>query len=177
MLPVFFSTIFFLPESLSGFFSQRFNPENINIIMDNFNSIDFNLIIPTFIFFFIVGYLLYSSVFAAIAASVSNSDELQQITVIVTAPLILAVIVLANTTTNPDSTLSFWFSIIPFTSPVIMTGRMIYGVHFQEILLSAFLLIITTIGIIWLSGKIYKSAILYTGKKVGFSDLIKWLKI
>jgi len=161
----------------SSFFSQKFNLENINTILVNFNSIDFNLIIPTFIFFFIFGYLLYSSIFAAISASVSNSDELQQITLLVTAPLILAIIVLANTTTNPDSTLSFWFSIIPFTSPVIMSGRMMYGVPIHEILLSAFLLIVTTVGIIWLSGKIYKSAILYTGKKIGFSDLIKWLKI
>jgi ABC-2 type transport system permease protein len=156
--------------------SQRINPEDINAILTNFGSIDFNVIIPTFIFFFIAGYLLYSSVFAAIAASVGNSDELQQITTLITAPLILSVLVLTNTINNPDSALSFWFSIIPFTSPVIMSGRMVYGVPFQEILLSVFLLIITTACITWLSGKIYKSAVLYTGKKVRFSDLTKWIK-
>ena len=160
----------------NGFLSQRINPEDINSILNNINSIDFNVIIPTFVFFFIVGYLLYSSIFAAIAASVNSGDELKQITLIVTAPLILSVLVLASTTTNPDSALSFWFSIIPFTSPVIMSGRIIYGAPFQEVLLSAFLLIITTIGIIWLSGKIYKSAILYAGKKISFSDLTKWIK-
>jgi ABC-2 type transport system permease protein len=159
-----------------GFLSQKINPEDINIILNNFYSIDFNVIIPTFIFFFIAGYLLYSSVFAAIAASVSSSDELQQVTLIVTSPLILSVLILTNTITNPDSALSFWFSIIPFTSPVIMSGRIIYGVPFHEVLVSASLLIITIVCIIWLSGKIYKSAILYMGKRVSFNDLIKWIK-
>lgn len=157
----------------TSFLSQSIDQESILNIL---NSINFNVIIPTLIFFFIAGYLLYSSLFAAIAASVNSSDELQQVTMIVTAPMVLSILVLANTTTNPDSTLSFWFSIIPFTSPVIMSGRMIYGVPFQEVLLSAFLLIVTTIGIIWLSGKIYKSAILYTGKKISFNDVKAWIK-
>ncbi|GHS95675.1 hypothetical protein AGMMS50276_12210 [Synergistales bacterium] len=133
-------------------------------------------IIPAFLFFFIGGYLLYSSVFAAIAATANHSDEIQQVTTIVTLPLILSVIVLSNTINSPDSALSYWFSIIPFTSPVVMMGRIVYGAPIQDVLLSMFLLATTVVLIIGLSGKVYKMAVLYTGKKVTGKEIISWIR-
>jgi ABC-2 type transport system permease protein len=137
--------------------------------------IDFRVIIPAFLFFFIGGYLLYSSVFAAIAAAANHNDDIQQVTLIVTIPLILSVIVLSSAINTPDSSLVYWFSIIPFTSPVVMMGRMAYGVPFQDVLLSILLLAATVVLMIWISGKVYRMAILYTGKKVSMKEIISWI--
>ena len=162
--------------SMNNLANSRINPEDVNQILNNLNQIDFNVIIPAFVFFFIGGYLLYSSLFAAIAASANHNDDIQQVTMVVTLPLILSIIVLSNTVHSPDSSLSYWFSIIPFTSPVIMMGRIVLGAPLQDILLSMFLLTLTTILVIWLSGRIYKTAILYTGKKLTGKDIISWIK-
>ena len=160
----------------SGAINQRISQEDINQILNNFSQIDFNTIIPAFVFFFIGGYLLYSSVFAALAATANHSDDIQQVSMIVTLPLISSIIVLANTVNSPDSVLSYWFSIIPFTSPVVMMGRIVYGAPIQDILLSMFLLVITVALIIWISGKVYKMAILYTGKKITGKEILSWIR-
>jgi len=162
--------------SMDNFVNQRISQEDLNQVLHNLNQINFNAIIPAFVFFFVGGYLLYSSVFAAIAAAVNHGDDLNNITLLVTMPLILSIIILSNTMTAPDSALSYWFSIIPFTSPVIMMGRIVYGAPVQDIILSMFLLITTVAFIIWLSGKVYKTAILYTGKKITIKDIISWIR-
>jgi ABC-2 type transport system permease protein len=162
--------------STGNFMNQRISQEDINQILNNLNLIDFNVIIPAFLFFFIGGYLLYSSLFAAIAATANHSDEIQQVTMLVTIPLILSVFVLTNTINSPDSSLSYWFSMIPFTSPIVMMGRIVYGAPLQDVLLSMALLAATVSLIIWLSGKVYRTAILYTGKKVTMKEIIFWIK-
>jgi len=156
--------------------SQQISQEEINQILNNINQIDFNLIIPAFLFFFIGGYLLYSSLFSAIAAIANHNDDIQRVTMIVTLPLIMSIFILMNTINSPDNALSYWFSIIPFTSPVVMMGRIVYGAPVQDILLSMFVLAFTVAFIVWLSGKIYKTAILYTGKKVTTKDVIDLIK-
>lgn len=174
-LTLFMSNI---PEmtSTDNFINQRISQDDINQILNNLNLIDFNTIIPMFLFFFIAGYLLYASVFAAIAATANHSDDIQQVTLIVTIPLILSILVLSNTANSPDSALSYWFSIIPFTSPIVMMGRVVYGAPLADILLSVSLLTGTVALIIWGSGKVYKAAILYTGKKVTLKELLSLLK-
>jgi ABC-2 type transport system permease protein len=164
------------PESMNDFVNQRISQDDINQILNNLNQTDFNAIVLSFVFFSLGGYLLYSSIFAAIAAAASHGDDIQRLTMIVTLPLILSIIVLSNTAHNPDSSLSYWFSIIPFTSPVIMMGRIVYGAPIQDILLSMFLLTITIAFVIWLSGRIYKTAILYTGKKITGKDIFLWVR-
>ena len=163
-------------SSMDNLMSKRISQEDVSQILNNLNLIDFNVIIPAFVFFFIGGYVLYSSIFAAIAATANHGDDIQQSTMIVTLPLIMAVMVLTNTVNTPDSSLSYWFSIIPFTSPVVMLGRIVYGAPIQDILLSMLLLILTAALIIWLSGKIYKMAILYTGKKVTVKEILSRIK-
>lgn len=160
----------------SDFINQRINQEDINQLLNNLNQIDFNIIIPMFLFFFIGGYLLYSSLFAAIAAIASDHEEIQQITTIVTIPLVLSFFVLTNTVNSPDSSLSYWFSIIPFTSPVIMVGRIVYGVPLEDVILSMTILVATIILIVWLSGKVYQTTILHTGRRLTVSGLITWIK-
>lgn len=167
----------FLPGATStGFISQKIAPEDIEQIITNLSLIDFGTIVPLFLFYFLGGYLLYSSMFAALAATANHNDDIQQVTMIVTLPLTLSVVILSNTVNSPDSVLSYWCSIIPFTSPVIMMGRVVYGVATQDIILSMFILLCTLIFTVWLSGKIYKNTILYNGKKMKLYQLLIVIK-
>jgi ABC-2 type transport system permease protein len=94
----------------------------------------------------------------------------------VTIPLILAIVVAQMVIQNPEGPISFWFSIIPFTSPIIMMIRIPFGVPYEEILLSVVLLIAGFVGAVWLAGKIYRTGILMYGKKVTYGELWKWIR-
>lgn len=137
--------------------------------------INFPLVIACFIFYFLGGYLLYGSLFAAIGAAVDSEADTQQFMFPVTVPLIIAIAIAQVVLDNPDGSLAFWASIIPFTSPIIMMIRIPVGVHYLELLLSMGILILTFIGTTWMAGRIYRTGILMYGKKVNFKELGKWL--
>ena len=139
-------------------------------------TINFGVIIGMFIFYFLGGYLLYASLFAAIGSAADNDTDTQQFMLPVTIPLILAIYVMISTINNPESQLSFWFSIIPLTSPVVMMVRIPFGVPYWEVILSASLLIATFVGTTWMASKIYRTGILMYGKKVTYGELWKWIK-
>ena len=146
--------------------------------LDVFNmirSINFGVLIGSFLFFFIGGYLLYGSLFAAIGSAVDTDADTQQFMLPITIPLIVAIMVMINAMNNPDGALAFWFSIIPLTSPVVMMARIPFGVPYGELFLSMALLVLAFIGGIWLSAKIYRTGILIYGKKITYSELWKWL--
>ncbi len=94
----------------------------------------------------------------------------------VTIPLIISIVILFSIINNPDSSVAFWFSIIPFTSPVIMMARIPFGVPYWEILLSMGLLVITFLGMTWLASKVYRTGILMYGKKVNYREIWKWIR-
>ena len=133
------------------------------------------LIIFCFIFFFLTGYLLYASLFAAIGSAVDNETETQQFMLPVTIPIILALIVAMGVMQNPESSLAFWFSIIPFTSPIVMMARIPFDVPAWEIILSMALMLLTLVGAVWMAAKIYRTGILMYGKKTSYRELWKWL--
>jgi len=144
-------------------------------IFNMVQSINFGILIFCFVFFFIGGYLLYGSMFAAIGSAVDSETDTQQFMLPITIPMILAIMVMVNAMQNPDGALAFWFSIIPLTSPVVMMARIPFGVPYNELALSMVLLILTFLGTIWLSAKIYRTGILIYGKKITWSELWKWL--
>ncbi len=146
-----------------------------DIMMAFFNMPLTNLIVA-FILFFISGYLLYSSFYAAIGAAVDNETDTQQFMLPITIPLILGIFVMMNAVQSPDSPVAFWFSIIPLTSPIVMMVRIPFGVPYWEIALSMSLLVVTFIGTTWLAGKIYRTGILMYGKKVNYTELWKWIR-
>ncbi|HBF87415.1 MAG TPA: ABC transporter permease [Bacteroidales bacterium] len=152
------------------------NASEIQGMLSTLKNIDFAVMIGMFLFYFLGGYLLYSSLFAAIGGAVDNEADTQQFMLPISAPLIVAFIVGQNVVNNPDGAVSFWFSIIPFTSPVVMMIRIPFGVPFWEIALSAVLLVLTFIGTTWLAGKIYRTGILMYGKKITYKELWKWLR-
>lgn len=130
-----------------------------------------------FLFFFIGGYLLYSSLYAAIGAAVDNETDTQQFMMPILMPLVLAVYVGVFTVIeDPHGTVSTIFSFIPFTSPVVMLMRIPFGVPIWQQLLSFAILVATFIISVWFAAKIYRVGILMYGKKPTYKELFKWLK-
>jgi ABC-2 type transport system permease protein len=138
--------------------------------------LNFPLIIFVFIVFFLLGYIFYSSIYAAIGSAVDNETETQQFTLFAILPLMLGMYGSFSLMNNPDGPLGFWLSIIPFTSPVAMIARIPFGVPAWQIALSITLLLGTTIFMIFLAGKIYRVGILMYGNKATLKELWKWIK-
>lgn len=130
-----------------------------------------------FIFYFLGGYMLYSSLFAAVGAAVDNETDTQQFMLPIMLPLILGVYVGFGTVINdPHGPISVIFSYIPLTSPIVMLMRVPFGVSWTELAISMTLLLITFVFMVWLAAKIYRVGILMYGKKPSYKDLYKWLK-
>ncbi|MCF6279810.1 MAG: ABC transporter permease [Flavobacteriaceae bacterium] len=130
-----------------------------------------------FFFYFLGGYLLYSSIYAAIGAAVDNETDTQQFMLPVMLPLMLGLYVgFSSVIGDPHGTVATVFSMIPFTSPIVMLMRIPFGVPWWQIAISITLLIVTFVGVIWLAAKIYRVGILMYGKKPTYKELYKWLK-
>ena len=151
-------------------------PTGMQTVMSTLGNLNFGLILVVFLIFFIFGYLLYASLFAAIGSGVESEGDSTQLQLPVTIPLMIGFFVALYAFKAPDSQLVFWFSMIPFTSPIVMLARIPFGVATWELILSIVLLIGTFIACAWASAKIYKVGILMYGKKSTFKDLLKWLK-
>jgi ABC-2 type transport system permease protein len=165
-------------ELVNNSFKIDPNNEAIKFII---NEVQWSYLIVFFILFFLGGYLLYSGLMAAIGAAVDEEADTQQFLLPLTIPMVFAILMASKVIDDPSSSLAFWLSEIPFTSPIIMIVRIAMGigdssVEIWEIILSLFLLTITFIGTTWLSGRIYRKGILSYGKKASYSDLFKWLK-
>jgi len=130
----------------------------------------------SFLFYFILGYLLYAALYAAVGGMVDSETDSTQFTTIVSIPLLLGIICAPTMINNPDSGLSLWLSMIPFTSPIAMMIRVPFGVPYWQIGLSIFILFITFILIASLAAKIYRTSILMYGKKPSLKELWKWLR-
>lgn len=139
------------------------------------------LIIVCFLFYFLGGYLFYAALFAAVG-SVVNEDpqEAQSLMLPITMPIILSFIILSSTVGHPNTPLAFWASMIPFTSPIVMMGRIANGVPeavpWWQLFLSMVLLIAGFIFTTWFAGKIYRTGILLYGKRVTWKEMIRWLR-
>lgn len=145
-------------------------------IFNSLKSINAGVMIASFLFFFIFGYLLYAAMFAVIGSAVDNETDTQQLIFPVILPLILGIYVMISAINNPDNELAFWFSIIPFTSPVVMMVRIPFGVPWWQLALSGSLLISAFLGMTWVAGKVYRTGILMYGKKASYKEIWKWLR-
>lgn len=138
-------------------------------------SVPFGFIITIFFVYFLGGYMLYSALFAAVGSAVDNDTETQQFMFPITMPLLFTYILsFSFIVNNPDSTLSFWLSVIPLTSPVAMMVRLPFGVPAWQLALSITLLIGGFIFTTWVAARIYRVGILMYGKKASYKELIKW---
>ena len=122
------------------------------------------------------GYLFYSAMFAAVGSAVDSVQDAQQLQTPITLPIILAFLVMMTVMRDPNSQLAFWFSMIPFTSPVVMMARIPYDIPLWEVALSLALLYLSFIGMVWLASKIYRVGIFMYGKKPSFKELYRWMR-
>lgn len=133
-------------------------------------------ILGGFLVYFIGGYLLYAAMFAAVGSAVDNEKDTNNLQLPITIPLILAIFVMMSAMQDPHGPLAFWFSLIPFTSPVVMMVRLPYGVPGWELALSIGLLFVTFVAMVYLAGKIYRVGVFMYGKKPTFGELLKWIR-
>lgn len=151
------------------------DPEMLNIVQP-LSSIDFTQIIVCLILYFIGGYVIYASLFAAIGSAVDNEADTNQFMVPITIIIIFAFYVGLFSAEDPEGAMAWWCSMIPFTSPIVMMVRIPFGVAMWEIILSLVILFASAIGMTWIAARIYRVGILLYGKKPSYKELFKWIK-
>ncbi len=119
---------------------------------------------------------MYASLFAAVGSAVDNETDTQQFMIPITIPLLLGLFVSMSAFQNPDSSIVYWCSFIPFTSPMVMMARIPFGVPGWELALSMIILLLSFVGMAWLAAKIYRIGILMYGKKPTYKEMFKWLR-
>ena len=122
------------------------------------------------------GYLFYSAMFAAVGSAVDNVQDASQLQTPITLPIILALLMMFAVIRDPNSQMAFWFSVIPFTSPIVMIVRIPYDIPLWEIALSLAVLYASFVGMVWFAAKIYRVGIFMYGKKPSFGELFKWVR-
>ena len=145
-------------------------------IQNMLGSINLTQLLICFVLFFIGGYILYASLFAAIGSAVDNESDTQQFMVPITFIIIIALYAGIFSAENPDGPLAMWCSMIPFTSPIVMMVRIPFGVSTWELIVSMIILYGSAIGLAWVAGRIYRVGILMYGKKPSYKEMIKWIR-
>ncbi len=150
--------------------------DGMGAVLSTLQGINWTQMVLAFVVYFVLGYLLYASLFAAIGSAGENAEDTNQLQIPVTIPLMLSFFIAIYSFNAPDSQLVWWCSMIPFTSPIVMLARIPFGVPMWELALSVALLVGTFIACAWMSAKIYRIGILMFGKKTTFKDLWNWLR-
>lgn len=152
--------------------------QTIQLYFDKiWNDLPWVTIIISFLIYFTGGYFLYSSVYAAIGAAVDNETDSQQFLMPILMPLMLAVYIgFFTVMDDPHGSVATIFSIVPFTSPIVMLMRIPFGVPLWQLILSIVLLFGTFFFIVWSAAKIYRVGILMYGKKPTWKELYKWMR-
>jgi ABC-2 type transport system permease protein len=174
ILPLLFSSYF--EQATSGAGAVPGGPAGmISNISEGLKSIPVALIVVTFILYFLGGYLVYASLFAAVGSVVSDDQqEAQQLVFPILMPIILGFVIMTRAASDPNSNLAVFGSLFPLTSPIVMMGRITYGVPAWQLILSLVLLFATFLLFTWLTAKIYRTAILMHGKKITWKEMMKW---
>jgi len=166
-----------LSLAVSYIASKNFNAPQSPLLglIEGLKGVPIGSIVGYFLFYFLTGFLLYSALFAAVGSAVDSETETQQFMFPITMPLLFTYIISVSfLAQNPDSTLGFWLSVIPFTAPVAMMVRVPFGVPDWQLYLSMGLMIVGFIFTTWVASRIYRVGILMYGKKASYSELAKW---
>jgi len=144
-------------------------------VINSLRSLPIGTILFTFIFYFLGGYFIYAALFAAVGSMVNEDpQEAQQMIFPITMPIILAFVIMTQAINQPDSSLAIFGSLFPLTSPIVMMGRIAYGVPVMQLLLSMLFLILAFLGTTWFAAKIYRTGILMYGKKPTWKEMFRW---
>lgn len=176
------ATQFISPQDLS---QQAMNAQQMQQMPEQNEMINFiqnfsisPWVIVAFLFYFLAGYFIYSSLFAAVGSAVDQEQDAAQLQLPVSLPIIIPIMFITSVMSDPNGTLSTVLSLIPFFSPILMIARIAAAeVPIWQIALSVVLLGLTFLGSLWFAAKIYRIGILMYGKKPTFKDIIKWFKL
>jgi len=145
-------------------------------VMTELGSFNWWLILPLFLLYFLGGYFMYAALFAAVGSAMGDDlGEGQSLTIPITIPVILAFYITIAAIQSPNSGLAVWASFFPLFSPIVMPSRLPFDPPWWQITISLLLLLGTCVGLIWLSGRIYRVGILLYGKKVTLWEMGKWI--
>ncbi len=164
----------------AGTAAAEVNPEELEsmvaMALDEIQRQNWLLIFPLFLFYFLGGYFLYASLFAAVGSAMGDDlGEGQSLTIPITIPVIFAFYIMIVAVQAPNSSLAVWSSIVPLFSPIVMPARLTFAPPWWEVLLSVAVLAATAVFFVWLSGRIYRVGILMYGKKVTLRELGRWM--
>lgn len=151
-------------------------PTKMHEIFQMIMSVNYPLILTCFLLYFVGGYLLYASLFAAFGSAVDQQQDTSQFMAPIMFFMIFALYAGMFSMENPDGPLAWWCSMVPFTSPITMMVRLPFDVPFYEIALSLVILYATAFLILWLAARIYRTGILMYGKKFTWKDIVKWIR-
>ena len=177
-----------MPSEANVEIAQSISAENMNMtqlsgfekqfddMVSKALSIDLIAGLFAFLFYFIGGYLLYASLFAAVGAAIDNEADSQQFMMPVMLPLIISIYIAMAVFRDPSGDIAFWFSMVPFTSPIIMMARIPFNPPLWEVILSMTILAATFVFTTWFAARIYRTGILMYGKKVTYKELWKWFR-
>lgn len=177
-----------LPAELSQSLAMLQQGMSIDVATDNSNTgllqallalTDINYLLTIFaslLLLMVGGFLLYAAMFAAVGSSVDNPQDAQQLQTPIMLPIILALLIMLSVINDPTSDIAFWFSMIPFTSPIVMMARIPYDIPTWEIAVSLVILYATFIAVVWIASRIYRVGILMHGKKPSIKELWHWIK-
>ncbi|MCF8246560.1 MAG: ABC transporter permease [Saprospiraceae bacterium] len=146
-----------------------------SMVFEALASQNWGYILPLFLFYFVGGYFIYASLFAAVGASMGDDmGESQSLSMVAMAPIILSIILISPVIENPTSALARWMSIFPLFSPVLMPARLAFEPPWWEVILSMVVLAGSAVFFVWLSGRIYRVGVLLYGKKATLKEMVKW---
>ena len=150
--------------------------DTIMMVMNDLQSFNYVYIIGFFLLFFLLGYILYASLYAAVGAAMGDDwGEGQSLTLIVTLPIVIALYIGISAVENPMSTMAVWSSLFPFFAPIVMPARIVFDPPVWQLVASVVILVLTSLFLIWLSGRIYRVGILMYGKKTTFKEFVQWI--
>ncbi|HKK74084.1 MAG TPA: ABC transporter permease [Saprospiraceae bacterium] len=167
-------------NSPGGGAAAGFDPDDMEammaLTMSELSNMNWWAILPLFVLYFLGGYFLYSSLFAAVGSAIGDDlGEGQSLTLPITIPVILALYIMIAAVQAPNSSLAVGSSFFPLFSPIVMPARLAFGPPVWEVVLSLSILIGTSLFFVWLAGRIYRVGILMYGKKSGFKAMLKWI--
>ena len=153
---------------------QAANLSMLANVSEGLKSIPIGLLLACFVFYFIGGYLTYSSMFAAIGSVSEDQQDAQQLVLPVMMPIIVGFVIMTKAVQDPNGSLALFGSMFPLTSPIVMLGRIPFGVPYWQIIVSMAILVLFFVFCTWLAGRIYRTGILMYGKKGSWKEMMKW---
>jgi ABC-2 type transport system permease protein len=148
--------------------------EIVKSIYDMFAAVDIKKTVFIFLIYFLGGFFLYGAFFAAIGSAVDNLQDANQFTLPISLPIIASLMFMGIVLNNPEGNASFFLSMFPLTSPILMMARLAFGVPDWQLILSIMILIISVVFALWFAGRIYRVGILTSGSKITYKLIWKW---